>query len=280
MIENKVRIELTPFLRWTGSKRWFTKEHIENFLPKSFNNYHEPFLGGGAVFFYLKKLNQDSNRCYYLSDTNSDLINCYLRLQEDYKKVIKFLSEFKNTKEDYYTIRASKFKDKFKQAAMFIYLNRTSFNGIYRVNSSGIYNVPYGNREKVDILTESLLELVHIELQNVSIQSSVFDNTLKNIKKNDLVFIDPPYTVAHENNGFIEYNQTLFSWNDQLKLKMFIDKIREKGAYFILTNASHVSLTDLYQGVGKMERIGRLSKVGGRNKTRGVFNELIIYNTR
>ena len=271
---------ISPFLRWTGSKRWFTKQFIQDYLPDKFNNYHEPFLGGGAVFFYLKSLYSDKNCEFFLSDSNQDLINCYSRLAEDANLVIKHLKQFKNSELDYYAIRASKPRDEFKKAAKFIYLNRTSFNGIYRVNSMGIYNVPYGKRTNVDVVTEQLFKDIELFLAGCNFQACNFQSTLANIQENDLVFIDPPYTVAHENNGFIEYNQTLFSWEDQIKLKEYILAINEKKAFFILSNASHSSLNSLYEGIGNISKIGRLSKVGGRNKTRGTFNELIIYNTK
>lgn len=269
-----------PFLRWTGSKRWFTKDFISEFLPDKFNNYHEPFLGGGAVYFYLKSNNIDTARRFYLSDSNAELINCFMKVKDDVCQVIHYLSQFKNTEADYYSIRASKPRNSFKQAARFIYLNRTSFNGIYRVNSNGIYNVPYGKRYNADIVTISLLEAVHVLLQATEIRKCNFEMSLENISENDLVFIDPPYTVAHENNGFIEYNQTLFSWDDQLKLKEFVSEVKNRKAFFILTNASHHSLVDLYGDLASVRKLGRLSKVGGRNKTRGTFNELIVYNTK
>ncbi|WP_428662130.1 DNA adenine methylase [Runella sp.] len=279
MIEPYPNKNLTPFLRWTGSKRWFTKDYLKNFLPEKFNNFHEPFLGAGAVFFYLKSQNKDLHRQFYLSDTNSDLINCYSQLKGDANAVIKFLSQYKNTEKDYYAIRASNPEGLSEQAARFIYLNRTSFNGIYRVNSNGVYNVPYGKRHNVDIVTERLLQEIQLLLNGSTLSNRSFEKSIDDIKEGDLVFIDPPYTTAHENNGFIEYNQILFSWEDQLKLKEYIVKIIEKKAFFILTNASHHSLLDLYNNLANIQKISRLSKVGGRNKTRGIYNELVIYNT-
>lgn len=269
-----------PFLRWTGSKRWFTKDFISDFLPEKFNNYHEPFLGGGAVFFHLKSTCLDTNRRFFISDSNSELINCYVKLKEDVCKVVYYLAKYRNTEEEYYHIRASRPRNSFKQAARFIYLNRTSFNGIYRVNSNGDYNVPFGKRFNADVITADLLAAVSLLLQDTYIETCNFDSTLRNIRENDLVFIDPPYTVAHENNGFIEYNQTLFSWSDQLRLKEFVSEVRGRNAFFILTNASHQSLLDLYGELASVQKLSRLSKVGGRNKTRGNFNELVIFNTK
>lgn len=267
----------TPFLRWTGSKRWFVKEHIASFLPREFNNYHEPFLGGGAVFFHILN-NSKVDRQYFLSDINPELINAYIQIRDQPEAVIGELRSLHNSKEEYYNIRAWRPRRNEKRAAKFIYQNRTSFNGIYRVNNKGVYNVPYGYRTNVDIVTEELLINVSKALFNVSIQSVPFEETIEAIQKNDLVFIDPPYTVAHENNGFIEYNQKLFSWEDQVQLKDYILRVIEKEAYFMLTNASHQSIRDLYNDIGKLKKLSRLSKVGGRVKTRALYNELLIHN--
>ncbi|MGO4879150.1 DNA adenine methylase [Pedobacter psychrotolerans] len=269
----------TPFLRWTGSKRWFTKEFINDFLPKNFNNYHELFLGGGSVFFYIKSVS-NYDRKYYLSDSNEELINAYLQLRDSPSVVIGYLKNFLNTEKEYYKIRSLKPRSSEKRAARFIYLNRTSFNGIYRVNSKGLYNVPYGRRSNVDIVSENLIIKINALLSEVNIMTANFSACLENIEEGDLVFLDPPYTVAHENNGFIEYNQNLFSWSDQEKLQEFILQIIEKKAYFILTNASHQSIFKLYENIGNISKLSRYSKVGGRNKTRGNYNELIIYNTK
>ncbi|MFH7017365.1 DNA adenine methylase [Flavobacterium sp. FlaQc-47] len=271
---------ITPFLRWTGSKRWFVNKYLNDFLPSNFNNYHEPFLGAGSVFFYLINSTGKPDRQFYLSDTNEDLINTYIQLRDNPESVIKYLKKFKNTSEYYYKIRDVNPRIKEKRAARFIYLNKTSFNGIFRVNSRGIYNVPYGKRKNVDFINENLLMNISQKLKNAIIKNESFEENLRNINEGDLVFIDPPYTVAHENNGFIEYNQKLFSWEDQERLKVYVENIIEKKAFYILTNASHISITNLYGAVGKIIKLSRNSQVGGRNKTRGVYNELIIHNTR
>ena len=271
LILNKTKCK--PFLRWTGSKKWFIKDGLTNYLPKSFNDYHECFLGGGSVFFSI-----DKNGEAFLNDINKDLIETYIEIRDNVELIIKTLKLLKNTEEEFYRIRKSRTIKSHTKAAKFIYLNKCSFNGIYRVNRKGIYNVPYGKRKNVDIVTEDNLRLVSKALQNVTIKAIDFKETLVNIKKNDLVFLDPPYTVAHENNGFIEYNQKLFSWEDQIELRDFVKSISQKGAYFILTNASHVSIRELYNEIGEIHTLSRYSQVGGRNKTRGMYNELIITN--
>lgn len=273
-IEEKQK-KASPFLRWTGSKSWLVKDGLANYIPKNFNNYHECFLGGGSVYFSLAT---DKNS--FLYDINEDLIETYLEIRDNVDLVIRSLKRLNNSKDEYYRIRKAKLLTPHTRAARFIYLNRCSFNGIYRVNRFGEYNVPYGKRKNVDIITKENLELVSNSLQGVTIESLDFGLTIENINEGDLVFLDPPYTVAHENNGFIEYNQKLFSWDDQERLMNHVKNLKEKGAYFILTNASHKSIIELYGDLGTIHRKSRYSQVGGRNKTRGMYNELIICNTK
>jgi DNA adenine methylase len=267
-----------PFLRWTGSKRWLLKNGIEDLLPKEINNYHEPFLGGGAMFFHLKSSSKYNIDKFHISDFNSELVNTYLQLRDNPNGVIELLKGFKNTSEDYYIIRGHEPQDMIESAARFIFLNRTSFNGIYRVNSQGIYNVPYGKRKNVDIVTQNLLLNTSLLLQNVNIDCKDFQFNQNNLQENDFVFMDPPYSVAHENNGFIMYNQKLFSWDDQIRLRDFALELSQKKVNFIITNAYHSSISDLYKNVGKMRKISRYSQIGGKIERRGNFNEMIISN--
>lgn len=271
-------VKIYTFLRWTGSKKWLLKE-IDNYIPKSFNNYHEPFLGGGSVYFYVKNL-PSINRKFFISDINEDLINAYVQIKDNLDSLIKKLKSFKNNSESYYKIRDIKPRTPINKAAKFIYLNRTSFNGIYRVNSRGEYNVPYGKRDNVDIVTKSLLEKVSDNLKHTKIDCIPFNEIIKNIQKNDFVFLDPPYTVSHENNGFIEYNQKLFSWDDQIALRDLIINLINRKINFLLTNASHDSIRELYKDLPHIEikTISRHCKVGGRTHTRKTYNELLIFN--
>lgn len=274
ILDSEQKLICKPFLRWTGSKSWLVRDGLKSYMPEYFNNYHECFLGGGSVFFSIKPENLS-----FLSDSNQELIETYIQVRDNIDLLLETLKKFKNTEEDYYKIRATKFLKPHTRAARFIYLNRCSFNGIYRVNSKGEYNVPYGRRKNVDIVTEKNLRTINKVLKGAIIKTSDFNSTLNNIEENDLVFLDPPYTVAHENNGFIEYNQKLFSWEDQINLKDFVKAISDKGAYYILTNARHDSILELYQNIGMKFKHSRYSRVGGRTKTRGMYNELIICNT-
>lgn len=265
-------IKIKPFLRWAGGKRWFLK-HVEE-LTKSLNfkNYHEPFVGSAAVFFHL-----NTNRFAYLSDLNTELIETYISVKEDVEKIIAELKKFKNTEKDYYKIRESKFKSDYKRAARFIYLNQTSFNGIYRVNLQGIYNVPFGFRNK-NFFEPMNLRHVSKALEKTKICDSDFDVVRKHIKKNDLVFLDPPYTVSHNNNGFIKYNQKLFSLEDQYRLSSLINYIKEKEAFYILTNAAHHKIEEIFEKGDKKIKFKRASLIGGENAIRGRFEEVVFTN--
>jgi DNA adenine methylase len=266
------KINAKPFLRWAGGKTWLLK-HFHNLFPDlNYQNYHEPFLGSAALFFFLEHENIS-----YLSDLNSELIDTYLAIKDDVERVISQLKKFSNCEEEYYKIRDSKFKNDFKKAAKFIYLNQTSFNGIYRVNLKGIYNVPYGYRKK-NFLEAENLRIVSLRLQRSIIQKSDFNIVKSNLKKGDLVFLDPPYTVTHNNNGFIKYNQKLFSLEDQYRLSSLIDFIEKKNAFYILTNAAHSKVEEIFEKGHKKIILKRASLIGGTNAKRGYYSEVIFSN--
>lgn len=261
----------TPFLRWAGGKRWLIKQ-LHNYLPVSgFNQYHEPFIGGGSIFFHLQP------KKAFISDLNKELINAYIAVQQDVELVIGFLKDFKNTEEDYYQIRSFKFDDFFQEAARFIYLNQTSFNGIYRVNLNGEYNVPYGKRHNFQFNYNNLRN-ASLNLKNVNFSSGDFSNIMQNVKKGDLVFLDPPYTVTHNSNGFIQYNQKIFSLSEQYRLSEMIDKIKNIGAYYILTNAAHPEVKNIFQKDDAFFEVSRASTIGGTGSKRGKYAELIMTN--
>ena len=263
--------QCTPFLRWAGGKRWLLKQ-LHNYLPvNGFNQYHEPFIGGGSVLFHLQPEKA------FISDLNKELINAYTAVQKDVELVVGFLKDFKNTEEDYYQIRSVKFDDFFQEAARFIYLNQTSFNGIYRVNLNGEYNVPYGKRHNLQFDYNNLRN-VSLNLRNVNFSSGDFSNIMQNVKKGDLVFLDPPYTVTHNGNGFIQYNQKIFSLTEQYRLSEMIDRIKSIGAYYILTNAAHPEVINIFQKDDPIFEVNRASTIGGIGSKRGKYAELIMTN--
>lgn len=263
-----------PFLRWAGGKTWLLK-HFKEIIPDfKFNNYHEPFLGGAALYFFLKP-----QKCSFLSDLNTDLISTYISVRDEVDTVINELKQFKNTPEDYYRIRDAQFRSDYKKAAQFIYLNQTSFNGIYRVNLQGKYNVPYGFRN-VDFFKPENLKLVSTNLKKSIITHGDFGMIKKNIKKNDLIFLDPPYTVTHNNNGFIKYNQKLFSLEDQYRLSELLDTIKAKKAFYILTNAAHKTVEEIFEKNDNKFLLKRASLIGGLRAQRGHYSEVIFTNIK
>jgi len=260
-----------PFLRWAGGKKWLKNDINKIINGLNFNNYHEPFIGGGFMLFHLNPTKA------FVSDYNLELISTYIALKENALEVIKNLKELGRGKDEYYRIRNIYFEDNFSKAARFIYLNQMSFNGIYRVNSQGAYNVPYGSRDKFNFDYENLLHVGKF-LNSITIEHSDFEESYKNIKPGDLVFLDPPYTIAHNLNGFVQYNQKIFSLEDQYRLSHLIDKIKEKDAYYILTNAAHSKVKEIFSKEDKIYELQRASVVGGRNSSRGIYSEYLFTN--
>lgn len=266
---------IEPFIRWAGGKTWF----IENFKKITSNivvrNYYEPFVGGGAVFFSLDDHNY---KHAYLTDINPDLINTYVQIRDNPQPLIDFFLQFNNTEDEYYEVRRAEYQNPVEKAAQFIFLNQTSYNGLYRVNKQGLYNVPYGFRENWNYNVERILQTSQ-KLQKVKLKCCDFTEYKYRIKQGDLVFLDPPYTVSHNNNGFIEYNQNLFSLEDQHRLKKYIEFIKNRGAYYILTNAAHEAIQDIFlSDDDRLISLDRNSLIGGKKSKRGTIKEFIFTN--
>ncbi len=263
---------IKPCLRWAGGKSWLVK-YLGDLLPRNgYLNYHEPFLGGASVFLHLKP-----RATAFLSDLNTELINTYIAIRNQPLEVIDVLSSYRNTEEFYYDIRSYNPNTDAEKAARFIYLNHTSFNGIYRVNLRGEYNVPYGYRKK-DFLDKDSLLSVSGALQGAVLRPGDFDIVRDNIHEYDLVFLDPPYTVSHNDNGFIKYNQTIFSLEDQVRLSALVRFINEAGAYYILTNAAHEAIVEIFDNGDRRIELRRASTIGGVNAQRGQTSEYLFTN--
>ena len=265
---------IEPFVRWAGGKSWLVPYIHELIKKLNINHYHEPFLGGGAVF-----LSFEHKKVSYLSDANSLLINTYIQIRDNPLDVIHCLQEFTNSEEEYYSVRDQLTQQAtVENAARFLYLNQTSYNGIFRVSKSGKYNVPYGFRTSWNY-DENRIIKASDRLKKANIRVGDFEVNKYCVKTKDLVFLDPPYTVSHNNNGFIEYNRDLFSLNDQYRLKRYIDYIKRKGAYYILTNAAHSKIKEIFGNENdRMIEITRKSLIGGRNARRGDISEYIFTN--
>lgn len=265
---------IEPFVRWAGGKTWLIP-HLPQIIGNThIEHYHEPFLGGAAVFFSL-----EHNKKSYLSDANAQLVNAYIQIRDNPDAVIDCFVQFQNTEDEYYRIRDNFIPASLEEsAAQFVYLNQTSYNGLFRVNRQGRYNVPYGFRRTWHYDTDRILEASE-KLQNTRISVGDFEINKYRIKEHDLVFLDPPYTVSHNNNGFIEYNQNLFSLEDQERLSRFIDYIKQKNAYYILTNAAHKEIRRIFTKDGDRRlELRRNSLIGGRNAARAEISEYIFTN--
>ena len=261
-------------IRWAGGKSWFIP-YFQLFTKNlQFNAYYEPFAGGASIFFSCI-----NNHKAFLSDLNEELISAYEVVKHKPKMLIRCMKKMNVSQDDYYYYRDEYVcKNDVEKAARFLYLNHSSFNGIYRVNSRGEYNVPYGKRD-VPYNTEVILT-ANQKLKNASLQKGDFGIWEENIKSKDLVFLDPPYSVSSKRaeNGFIGYNAKLFSLEDQRRLKSFIDKIVERNAYYILTNAAHPKVEEIFQECGVRIDLSRSCVIGGRNAQRGRVKEYIFTN--
>lgn len=259
-----------PFLKWPGGKRWLVQQH-DTFFPSSYRRYLEPFLGGGSVFFHLLPARA------VLSDTNAELINAYECLQQQPALIDRRLRSLQkqHSNQLYYRIRAMRPTNAIERAVRFIYLNRTCFNGIYRVNRNGDFNVPIGSKDLVEY-PEGYLQTIADCLSKASPQVADFEETINRAGKGDFVFVDPPYTVMHNNNNFIKYNARLFSWSDQLRLASAIKRAATRGAEIMLSNADHHSIHELYRDFGNHHRIDRSSVLAAEALHRCKTTELLI----
>jgi DNA adenine methylase len=259
-----------PFLKWAGGKRWFVSRYLD-FLPSRFDRYVEPFLGSGALFFALRP------RKAILADLNPDLISTYLAIQNNWKKVLRVLREYdrRHSKEFYYLVRSSRPRALHGRAAKFIYLNRTCWNGLYRVNKLGQFNVPVGTKERV-LLESDDFRQASVLLKSASLLAADFQEVVCHAGRGDLVFADPPYVTAHSNNGFLKYNEKLFCWDDQIRLRDALLEARSRGAAIVATNADTPSIRALYSKHFSVFSVSRASVISSDAKHRGRTSELII----
>lgn len=263
---------ITPFLKWAGGKRWLVHSY-HHLLPSNSacRRYIEPFLGSGAVFFNLQPQRA------LLADINPDLIETYEVVRDNCQEIRKLLKEHhkKHCASHYYTQRKTQYDSKIKRAARFIYLNRTCWNGLYRVNLKGEFNVPIGTKTSVILGTDCFEEISKC-LKKVEFNTADFASTLAKARKGDFVFIDPPYTINHNINGFRKYNERIFKWSDQIRLRDLAFCAKRRGAQVLILNADHDSIRDLYTGFGEMATLQRHSVLAGNSAFRKSSSELAI----
>jgi len=264
---------VVPFLKWAGGKRWFVSRY-SNLLPTTFDTYIEPFLGAASVYFYLEPAQA------ILSDLNTDLIDTYIGVRDNWKSLQNSLryrqKRHDNSPSYYYFVRKKMPIDLTQRASRLIYLNRTCFNGIYRVNKDKQFNVPRGTKNSVILETDDFYTISKL-LKNAELVSSDFEPVINRANPNDFVFVDPPYTVLHNNNGFRKYNDVLFSWNDQQRLATTLLCAAKRGVKIICTNANHDSIRSLYDFPEfSLQIISRYSRISANRKGRKDVEELVI----
>lgn len=261
-----------PFLKWPGGKRWLVQSHSDWLRRGVFRRWIEPFLGGGAAFFHLAPSSA------ILGDINPDVICAYEGVRTDPHGVLRHLRKHhRNHSADYYyKVRASRPRTPATRAARVIYLNRTCFNGIYRVNLRGVFNVPVGTRSAVVLPTDDFAALAE-RLKRAEVRLSDFQPVIAEAREGDVVYADPPYTVRHNLNGFVKYNEVLFSWEDQVRLVKCLAAARDRGATVLATNAAHPSIRGLYMAFGFCYKcVGRFSSIAADGESRGEYEELLI----
>ncbi len=234
-----------PFLRWLGGKRWLAPQLVDILGELTFRRYLEPFLGGGACFFHICPATA------LLSDVNEELVNVYVQVRDHCDELMDALRELNVDRQTFEHLRHAVPKCDLGRAVRFLYLNRTAFSGIYRLNSGGRFNVPFGDGKRTpEILWRNgLLPRASRALQGAEISSTDFEEVLNQANESDLVYCDPPYTVKHNCNGFRRYNERLFSWRDQERLAAAWFSAVERGATVIFSNAYHEEIASLYPGV-------------------------------
>ncbi len=262
---------LQPFIKWPGGKRWAAQQIAELVAASLSGTYFEPFLGGGAVFFHLRPPKA------VLADVNEDLIATYRSVRRDSGAIISLLRRYRVTKEDYYRMRELDPKDAVARAARFLYLNRTAFGGVYRLNLEGKFNVPYGGGERTPAILwqTEMLEHAARAIRKAQLMVSDFEPILNLARTGDVAYCDPTYTVAHDNNGFVRYNERNFSWSDQQRLAVVAGEALRRGATVIISNAHHASIRELYPAA-QFITLTRLSRITPKVSFRRPVNELLI----
>jgi len=271
-----------PFLKWAGGKRQLIPQ-MKKYFPEKFNKYIEPLVGGGAVFFYLFRNNLIHNDAI-LIDNNNELINCYKTIEENLDQVINLLNKYKNEKDYYYEIRK---KDRnleiyrnltdIEKASRTIYLNKTCYNGLYRVNSKGQFNVPFGRYKKPNYCDKENLKAASVALKSVKIIESSFESCLDYAEEGDFIYLDPPYHPLTKTSSFTSYTKEDFGIDAQKKLFEVFEKLDERRCKILLTNSYSEFILNLYKEYNKVI-IKAKRAINCDASKRGVIKEILILN--
>lgn len=288
-----------PFLKWAGGKGQLLKE-IEKFYPfgdSNFTKYAEPLVGGGAVLFdVLSKYDLED---VYISDTNAELINAYRAIRDDVEELISVLKEMQKIfipldgeqRKEYYYQRRERFNQlkqekvfDTEQATLMIFLNRTCFNGLYRVNKKGQFNVPMGAYKNPLICDEKNLRAISKKLERVTIVCGDYTKSAEFIDENTFVYFDPPYRPLNSTSGFTAYTEDSFCDEDQIKLAKFVDDMDKKGAKIVVSNSDpknadeNDNFFDKLYSAHTISRVNASRMINSNSKNRGKIKELLISN--
>lgn len=271
---------LPLFLKWAGGKLQLI-EQFENLFPPDFCNYYEPFIGSGAVFFYLKSKSKPNK--VILSDTNEELINCFAVVRDKPSELIEVLLNHRkrHSKQYYYEVRdlESERLDSVSRAARMIYLNKTCFNGLYRVNSKGEFNVPFGDYKNPSIFNRNTLYRASQMLQDAVLRVMTFDKVLDFAGKDDFVYFDPPYIPLSKTSSFTRYSKSEFSIKEQNQLSEVFRALDSMGCFVMLSNSDHSLIRELYRDYDKNIVVVRAKrKINSVGSKRGAINEIVVTN--
>ena len=271
-----------PFVKWAGGKRQIITS-LEKYLPKKFNTYFEPFLGGGALLFHL--LNQGPNLKCGISDLNSDLILAYITIRDKVEQLVESLEKhsgkyFADQSSYYYSVRESAPKHQIEKASRLLFLNKTCFNGLYRVNSRGEFNVPLGRYTNPSIVNkENLISVSKIlQSKNIAIRCQDFAAVLDGAKKDDFVYFDPPYQPISKTANFTSYTKCEFTYNDLERLADLCQKLDKKDCKVLLSNSNTKEVKNLFSSKWKIVEIAANRAINSNSKKRTGHSELLIKN--
>ena len=273
---------LSPILKWVGGKRQLLSEIIP-LIDEGCDNYVEPFIGGGAVLFRLQPQKA------IINDFNTELINVYKTVRDDLDGLVALLKEHEkyNSADYYYEVRGLDRTPDFdkmsnlEKAARIIYLNKTCYNGLYRVNSLGQFNSPYGKYKNPNIVNEVVLRAIskYLNGNEISIRSGDYKDVLNNIENNSFVYLDPPYMPISSSSSFTGYTEGGFGYDKQVELKEECDKLNSKGVHFLQSNSDCEEIRELYKAYS-IKVVKAKRAINSDAKKRGQLNEVLIYNAK
>lgn len=267
-----------PVVKWAGGKRQLLQE-INEYIPQRISTYYEPFLGGGALLYHLQP------RRAIVSDTNKELINVYNVIRDNVEELIHDLAQHINSEEHYYYVREMDRTPQYERmsniqkASRIIFLNKTCYNGLFRVNSQGQFNVPYGKYKKPNIVNEIVLRAVSgfLNSNDIRFLNVDYEESLYGIRRGAFVYFDPPYDPVSDTSSFTGYTLDGFGRDEQLRLKQICDRLNQRGIKFLLSNSATPFIKDIYSDY-TVETVGANRSINSNADNRGEINEVLVRN--